>query len=78
MTGLNRPRAPGDDRLGVSRWENLRQPAGVRSTSFKHSASDPNRLTAYVTFDAQGVSGQSLGGRREATRSSPPATDDWV
>ena len=48
--------------LGVNHWENLRQPAGVRSTAFERSASSADRLAAYVTFDSQGVSGQCLGG----------------
>lgn len=68
MTGLNQTtrRLVMTD-LGANHWENLRQPAGVRATSFRHSESDSERLAAYVTFDSQGVSGQSVGG--------PPGSD---
>lgn len=43
--------------LGAFHWENLPQPAGLRSTSFTQSQQFDDRLTARATFDSEGVKG---------------------
>lgn len=47
--------------LGVNRWDNVHQSAGVHSTSFEQAQSVSDRMVAYVTFDSQGVSGKYAG-----------------
>lgn len=62
MTGLEQTsRRMVTTDLGVNHWDNLPQPPGVRSAVFEHSESDANRMTASLTFDAQGVTGQYRG-----------------
>ena len=52
-------------------WENVPQPAGLRSTPFKQFDSLTSRLQARMTFNATGVSGQYEG-------ELPPGTDPIV
>jgi hypothetical protein len=47
--------------LGAYHWDDLRQPAGIRSISVDYSEGEPNRLAAYATFDSEGVSGTYSG-----------------
>lgn len=69
MTGLEQTsRRMVTTDLGVNHWESLRQPAGVRSTSFDFSECNSDRTAAYVTFDSQGISGRYVG-------AVPPGTD---
>ncbi|WP_010583993.1 type 1 glutamine amidotransferase family protein [Schlesneria paludicola] len=69
MTGLEQTsRRMVTTDLGVNHWDNLPQPPGVRSATFEHSQSDADRMAAYITFDAHGVSGTYRG-------SLPPGTD---
>ncbi len=57
--------------FGKSHWENLHQPAGVRTTKFDQSSTADNRLQAHVTFDAGGLSGWYSG-------QIPPGSDAIV
>jgi hypothetical protein len=62
MTGLEQTsRRMVTTDLGAFQWENLRQPAGIRSTSFEHSAQVSERMTANVTFNSEGLTGQYAG-----------------
>ena len=47
--------------LGAYHWENLPQPAGVRSTSFTRSESIVDRMQAVATFDSRGLHGKYSG-----------------
>ena len=57
--------------LDAFHWENLRQTAGVRSTSFKQSQAAVDRLQAHATFDSHGLTGRYSG-------LVPPGTDAIV
>src|SRR5262249_1651015 len=57
--------------LGAYHWENLRQPAGVRSTPFRQSETVMDRPQAHGTFDLRGLSGRYSG-------LVPPGTDAIV
>jgi hypothetical protein len=72
MTGLEQTsRRMVTTDLGVSHWENLQQPAGVRSTPFRQSEAVTDRPQAHATFDSRGLSGQYSG-------FVPPGTDAIV
>ncbi len=63
MTGLEQTsRRMVTTDLGTYHWENLDQPAGVRSTPFEQSEGISERMAASVTFDSQGISGKYVGG----------------
>ncbi|WP_397568090.1 hypothetical protein [Schlesneria sp. T3-172] len=47
--------------LGTWHWENLPQPAGLRTAPFLRSETVPQRLEARATFDASGVTGKYTG-----------------
>jgi hypothetical protein len=57
--------------LDAYHWENLRQPAGVRSTPFRNSETVMDRPQAHATFDREGLSGRYSG-------LVPPGTDAMV
>lgn len=57
--------------LGQYHWENVPQPAGLRSTPFKQFDSLTSRLQARVTFNPTGVEGKYEG-------EFPPGTDPIV
>ena len=53
--------------LETNYWENLPQPPGVRSTSFERATTNPKRMSAYVTFDQQGLTGKIEGEVKSVT-----------